>query len=325
MMSWLQHPMGDEGPLKTPADFRGKRIRVPVSRLNDAVISALGATPMHLGFAQVGPSVARHELDGEEMIMPVHPHTWLTANVTLFADALTVVVNERRYAKLSDQQRRVLRTAAARAAQRAAAVMAANSDAKLAPRQCARGRVVVASGADRAALERATRPVYGQLERDPQVKATIAAIRELERRTPPDRAPVIPASCSRPESVVHARERDPGFLDGTYRWRITRAGARKVGADPGDPAVGIIAGMTLRGGGWAFEGDGSRDRGTFKVGGNRIAFDWPAQGYTNTFTFKRRPDGTLDLMPVPPMDIGDRLVWSSSPWKRIGPPVRKVR
>jgi TRAP-type C4-dicarboxylate transport system substrate-binding protein len=326
MMSWLQHPMGYEGPLTTPADFRGKRIRVPVSRLNDAVISALGATPMHLGSAQVGPSVARHELDGEEMITPGPSHTWLTANVTLFADALTVVVNEQRYAKLSDQQRRVLRTAAARAAQRAAAVMAANSDAKLAPRQCARGWVVVASRADRAAFEQATRPVYAQLERDPQVKATIAAIRELKRRTPPDPAPRIPASCSRPASAVHARERDPSFLDGTYRWRITRAGAHKVGADPDDDAVGTIAGMTLRGGGWALEvSDGSRDRGTFTVVGNRIAIDSPAQGYTDTFTFKRRADGTLDLTPVLPMDVGDRLVLSSSPWKRIGPPVRKVR
>jgi TRAP-type C4-dicarboxylate transport system substrate-binding protein len=326
MMSSLQHPMGYEGPLTTPADFRGKRIRVPVSRLNDAVISALGATPTHLGFAQVGPSVARHELDGEEMITLGPPQTWLTANVTLFADALTVVVNERRYAKLADQQRRVLRTAAARAAERAAAVMAANSDAKLAPRQCARGRVVLASGADRAALEQATRPVYAELERDPQVKATIAAIRELKRGTPPEPAPRIPASCSRPASAARARERDPSFLDGTYRWRITRAGARKVGVDPDDAAVGTIAGMTLRGGAWAFEGsDGSRDKGTFTVVGNRIAFDWPAHGYTNTFTFKRRADGTLDLTPVPPMDPGDRLVTASSPWKRIGPSVRKVR
>jgi TRAP-type C4-dicarboxylate transport system substrate-binding protein len=325
MMSWLEHPMGYEGPLTTPADFRGKRIRVPVSRLNDAVISALGATPMHLGSAQVGPSVARHELDGEEMITPGPPHTWLTANVTLFADALTVVVNERRYAKLSDQQRRVLRIAAARAAQRSAAVMAANSEAKLAPRQCARGRVVLAGGADRATLEQATRPVYAQLEHDPQVKATIGAIRELERRTPPDPAPRIPTSCSRIGSAVHARERDPSFLDGSYRWRITRAGARKVGVDPDDAAVGTIAGMTLRGGGWALErSDGSRDRGTFTVVGNRIAFDWPAQGYTNSFTFKRRSDGTLELTPVLPMDAGDRLVVASSPWKRIGPPVRKV-
>jgi TRAP-type C4-dicarboxylate transport system substrate-binding protein len=325
MMTWLQHPVGYEGPLTTPADFRGKRIRVPVSRLNDAVVSALGATPVHLGFAQVGPSVARHELDGEEMITPGPSQTWLTANVTLFADALTVVVNERRFAKLSDQQRRILRTAAARAAQRAAAVMAANSDAKLAPRQCARGRVVVATAADRAALEQATRPVYAQLERDPQVKATIAAIGELKRRTPPDPAPKIPANCSRPASITRARERDPSFLDGTYRWRITRAGALKVGGSADDPVIGTIAGMTLRGGGWFFEeSDGSRSNGTFKVIGNRIAFTWPQQGYTNTFTFKRRADGTLDLTPVLPMDVGDRVVSSSAPWTRVGPPVRKV-
>jgi hypothetical protein len=81
--------------------------------------------------------------------------------------------------------------------------------------------------------------------------------------------------------------------------------------------------MTLRDGAWFGEIGGSRDRGTFKVVGNRIAFDWPAQGYTNTFTFKRRADGTLDLTPVLPMDIGDRVVLSSSPWTRIGPPVRK--
>jgi len=58
--------------------------------------------------------------------------------------------------------------------------------------------------------------------------------------------------------------------------------------------------------------------------GNRIAFRTP-WGYTNTFTFTRRPDGTLDLTAVLPMDTGDRLVMSSSPWTRVGPPVRSVR
>jgi hypothetical protein len=67
------------------------------------------------------------------------------------------------------------------------------------------------------------------------------------------------------------------------------------------------------------------DSGTFKVAGDRIAFDWPAVGYTNTFTFRRGADGTLYLTPVLPMDVGDRVVWSSSPWTRVGPPVRKLR
>jgi TRAP-type C4-dicarboxylate transport system substrate-binding protein len=321
MMTWLQHPVGDEGPLTAPADFRGKRILAPVSRVNDAVLSALGATPVHLSVAQVGQGFARQQIDGQEMPSFARPNVWLTPNVTFFADTLTVVANEQRFRKLSDEQQRVLRTAAARAAQRMAGVLAADSEAKLVRGHCARGHVVFATPAELAALEQATRPVYAQLERDPHVKATIAAIRDLNRRTPPDSTPKIPASCSRTVSSTRARERDPSFLDGTYRWRITRAGALEVGGRADDPVIGTIAGMTLRGGRWAFE---ESESGTFKVFGNHIVFAWPAKGYTNTFTFRRRADGTLDLTPVLPMDMGDRVVWSSSPWTRIGPPVRKI-
>jgi TRAP-type C4-dicarboxylate transport system substrate-binding protein len=321
---WPLHPMGYRGPITKPADFEGKHIHVPVSRLNDAVISALDATPVHVASAQLGQGIARHEIDGDEMPSVGPPSQWLTANVTLVADVLTVVANEQRFNKLSDEQRRILRTAAARAAKRADDVLTADadSDGKLARRYCARGHVVLASDADLAALEQTFRPVYAQLERDPQVKATIAAIRELKRRTPPDPPPRIPASCSQAPSITDARERDPSFLNGTYRWRITRAGALKVGADPDGDLVGTIASMTLRDGAWVEEVGGSQDRGTFKVVGNRIVFDWPAQGYANTFTFKRRADDTLDLTAVLPMDAGDRLVMSSAPWTLVGPPVR---
>ena len=289
------------------------------------VAAALGATPVHAAFAQVGPLAVRHEVDGQETGFFAPPHAWITANVTLSADALTVVANERRYAKLSAAQRRILRTAAARAAQRAAVTMAADSDAKLAPGYCRAGRVVVASRANVGALKQATRPVYAQLERDPQVKATIAAIRELQSRTPADPAPKMPANCSRLASSTNADKRDPRFLDGTYRWRITRAGALGVGGSAADPAIGTTASMTLRAGGWLLEvSNGSRDSGTFTLIGNRIAFTWPRQGYTDSFAFKRRDDGTLDLTPVLPMDVGDRVVWSSAPWTRVGPPVRKV-
>jgi TRAP-type C4-dicarboxylate transport system substrate-binding protein len=325
MMTWLQHPVSDFGPLSTTSDFEGKRMLVPVSRVNDAVISALGATPEHLGFAQAGQSIARHEIDGQEMPAFARPNVWLTGNVTFSATALTVFANEKRFAKLSDQQRRILRTAAAHAAQGAAGVMAKDPEVGLVERHCARGHVVLASGADLAAFEQAVLPVYAQLERDPQVKATIAAIRELKRRTPPDPAPRIPASCSRAPSTTHGRERDPRFLDGTYRWRITRAGALKVGADPDGDLVGTIASMTLRDGAWFGEAGGSQERGTFKVVGNRIDFQSSRHGYTDTFTFTRRADGTLDLTAVPPMDGGDRLVMSSSPWTLVGPPVRNVR
>lgn len=317
---WLQHPVGDDGPLTAPADFRGKHLLVGVSRVNDAVVAALGATPLHRGFAQLDRSFARHEIDGQVMPAFARPDVWLTANVTLFADALTVVVNERRFAKLSAAQQAILRTAAARTARRITRVMASNSEATLINGHCRRGRVAFAGRADLRALEQATRPVVAQLERDPQVKATIAAIREIKRRTPPDPLPHVPARCSRSASRVRGRERDPRFLDGTYRWRITPAGARKVGADVDDPAVGTIMTLTLQGGRWALGGD----HGTLHVVGDRVALAWPAKGYTDTFRFERRADGTLELTPVPPMDVGDRLVLSGSPLTRIGPPVRRV-
>jgi hypothetical protein len=216
-----------------------------------------------------------------------------------------------------------VRSAAARAAKRADRILIADahSDGELARAFCGRGHVVLASEADLAAFAQAFRPVYARLERDPEVKAMIADIRDLAGRTKPDPPPEIPRKCSRLEPTTRAAKRDPSFLDGTYRTRITRAGALKVGGDPNDPVIGTVAEWTLRDGRWV---DGSGEHGTFTVAGNRIAFTWPAKGYTNTFTFTRGGNGTLRLTPVLPMDVGDRVVSSSAPWVRVGPPVRKT-
>jgi C4-dicarboxylate-binding protein DctP len=320
MMTWLQHPVSDSEPLTTPSDFEGKRILVPVSRVNDAVMSALGAMPVHLNFMEAQKSIERREIDGQEMPAFARPNVWLTGNLSFFADALTVVANERRFGKLSDQQQDILRTAAARAAQRVAGVMTGDPEVRLVEGHCKRGHVVLASRGDLAAFERAAQPVYAQLERDPQVKAAIAAIRDLKARTRRDRAPKIPATCSRGMNITAGREADPSVLDGTYRWRITRAGALRVGGDPNDRVIDAVATMTLRGGRGVLKmSNGARDTSTYRIVGNRIVFSF--HGYTNSFTFRRRADGTLYLTAVLPMDTGDRLVMSSSPWTRIGSPV----
>jgi hypothetical protein len=81
--------------------------------------------------------------------------------------------------------------------------------------------------------------------------------------------------------------------------------------------------MTLRDGRWLF-GEDQHYSGTFEVHGDRLIFDWPSEGYALTVTFKRHRDGSLDLEPVLPMDRGDRFVWFSEPWRRVGPPVRDV-
>jgi TRAP-type C4-dicarboxylate transport system substrate-binding protein len=318
----LRHPVGYDQPLSTLADYRGKRIRVQVSRVGDAVIAALGARPLHLGWSQVGPLVLRHELDGQEMPFATAPdHAWITANVTFFPKALTLFGTTKGYARLSGEQRQIVRTAAAHAVRHALSAM--ESEASQAGHFCSRGHVVHAPTADVAALERATRPVYAQLERDPQISSLIGGIRQIKGRTAPDPAPDVPASCSpRPSASTVGGERDPSFLDGTYRWHITRAGAIKRGGDPRDPDIGGLGGMTLKAGRWISES--GKDSGTFKIVGRRIVFDWPQVGSVLTFTFERRDDGELSLEPVLPMDVGDQVVWSSAPWRRVGPPIRKV-
>ena len=56
MRRWPLHPMGYRGPMSKPADFQGKHIHAPVSRVNDAVISALGATPVHVADGHSDPA-----------------------------------------------------------------------------------------------------------------------------------------------------------------------------------------------------------------------------------------------------------------------------
>jgi hypothetical protein len=85
----------------------------------------------------------------------------------------------------------------------------------------------------------------------------------------------------------------------------------------------LIGTMTLRDGRWQLAGD-DRDNGTFEVLGDRLVFDWPRVGYALTFKFKRASDGSLDLDPVKPMDLGDQYVWASERWRRVGPPVRDI-
>jgi hypothetical protein len=80
--------------------------------------------------------------------------------------------------------------------------------------------------------------------------------------------------------------------------------------------------MTLRNGKWQIGEGSDGSAGTYKVTGNRIAFSW-----TNAvliFTFSRDRDGTLHLTPDRSVERGDRFVWSSEPWRRIGPPVRDI-
>ncbi len=315
----LRHPIGVRHPLASPADFAGARVRVIPSRATEAVMRALGATPVHVSGEGVDAAIARGEIDGTEHSLG---GTWpgghyLTANVSFFARALTLFAGRRAYERLDDDQRDALRTAAAQTVARVAAHPP--PEGALVRRYCDAGRVVTASRDDVAALARATRAVYAELERDAQTRALIAAIRDLEATTPA--APSAPPpDCTRETPTARGRRVSPSTLDGTYRWRLTKAGAVAAG-HPNDPDIGEVMTMTLRDGKWSGGGGAS---GTYEIVGNRIVFDWPQLATTLTFTFTRHANGDLDIRPVLPMDRGDQFNWASAPWRRVGPPVRAI-
>jgi TRAP-type C4-dicarboxylate transport system substrate-binding protein len=313
----LRHPIGVRRPLASLADFAGARVRVIPSRATEALMRALGATPVHVSGDGVDTAIARGDIDGTEHSLG---GTWpgghyLTANVTFFARALTLFAGRRVYERLDDDQRAVLRKAAAQTVARVAAHPP--PERERVRRYCDIGRVVTATRADLAAMVRAARPVYAELERDALTKTLIGAIREIKATTPvPPMA--VPPDCARETPTPEGRRVPPSTLNGTYRWRLTKAGAVAVGL-PNDPDIGKVMTRTLRDGKWAGGGDAN---GAYEIVGNRIIFDWPQLATTLTFTYMRHANGDLDIRPVLPMDRGDQFNWASAPWRHVGPPVR---
>lgn len=314
----LRHPMGLRHPFMSLANFAGAGVRVIPSRASDALMRALGARPVHVSNDAMDSATARGLVDAQEQSF--NGGRYATANVSFFPKALTLFASQDGYQRLSDSQRRALHEAARQTV--AHVVAHPPVETALARRYCdGGGRVVNASRDDVAALMRAAQPVYTALKREAQTRTLIAAIRRLKATTPSEAAP---RECARQPSGATGRRASVSTLNGTYRWRLTKAGAIAVG-DANDPeldeADGSINTMTLRDGKWLLQGGST---GTYKLVGHRIVFDWPEVGATLAFTFKRLAHGDLDVQPVLPMDPGDRFVWAGAPWKRIGPPIRDI-
>lgn len=327
----LRYPFGAQHALASLDDFAGARVRVFPSRATDALIRALGATPVHISGDDVSTAVRNREMDGTEAALgtnsPDEGENFLTTNLALFPKTLTLFAGRDTYDQLDDEERAVIR----RAARQTAAYAAAHplSETQLMRDFCEAGPAVAAvsaSRADVAALRRAAQPVYAELERDPRTRELIAAIRELKLTIPAAAGGPLPA-CARETPVTSGHRRPASMLNGTYHWRVTSAGARKAarlaGGPPHGEDVGTIGKMTLRDGGWVMGDIDPEDySGTYEIVGNRLVFDW--SGATLTFTFNRHAGDDIDLEPIPPMDSGDAVVWAGGRWRLVGPPVREI-
>ena len=332
----LRKPIGVSGPIVSPADWHGITFGTLRSNGQADAIRALGATPAEVFGAERDEALATGMIQGFEFALlnysePAWPRRapYVTANVNLWPQMDVLLGNPDGLATLTEEQEGWLRRAAVDAAARSAAL--ADRDAQLLTFVCESGaRFANASEAELAALRQTFAPLYSTLEQDPQTKGFIERIEELKNSTPPEPKLVLPPGCTgaAPAAPAGAPEGVASDLNGIYRWTITREDALASETEGKSPehlaTFPWVFTMTLEDGTWKLTHteagqpytDSPGD--SYSIQGDRISFDWGAEGTIITFTISAHEDGDLDLRPVEPMGAGEQFVWATHPWTKIG-------
>jgi tripartite ATP-independent transporter DctP family solute receptor len=105
-------------PIRTPADLRGLKIRVPNSDIYVAMVQALGANPTPIPFGEVYQALVQGVVDGAENNWPSYEstrHFEVARHYSLTRHVLApevLVASERSWQKLTEEQQQHLQAAA---------------------------------------------------------------------------------------------------------------------------------------------------------------------------------------------------------------------
>jgi TRAP-type C4-dicarboxylate transport system substrate-binding protein len=324
LVNGLRKPIATHKPFTGPASWHGATFATYGSQVQSASIRALGARPVVKYGPPLNLALADRTVQGFEKSLFIYVNNamtvrapYVTINVNLWPELDMLVAHPGSLSSLDDQQRGWLRQASGEATRRSFHV--GDDDATLLRELCDSGsRVAVASPADLAALRQAFAPVYAAIERNPTTRSAVARIEALKGRLGPQPSMRVPAGCTGEAPRVQALPASArARFAGTYRWTLTRADA----SANGDATVSdypITVNMVLgRDGSWRLD-TGQQETGTYTATANMLRFVWPRVVGTLVFRVRADPDGTLHLTAVPPMDPGDKFVWSLHPWRRIG-------
>jgi TRAP-type C4-dicarboxylate transport system substrate-binding protein len=143
----LRNPVGLRRPLVSLGSFRGARLIVTPSRVTDAALRALGATPVHA----LGQAQQLGEADGllESLVAYLGPDI-VTANVSFFPVLHTLFANPASLRTLTAAERAALERAAARTV--AHFVAKRPSAQEVIDRFCSTSRAASATGGGRVVL-----------------------------------------------------------------------------------------------------------------------------------------------------------------------------
>ena len=215
----LRHLFGFGTPILTPADVADRKIRMIRSRDTDAIITAMGGSPIEAEFDAFAKGIEDGTIRGAESsftLVDSFPELPIaTGNVVPYAKVDSLVVNDGFWASLNDEQRRIVREAAVET--RTWSIENLNPDADAAARYCAIGGSVELT--DPGSVERfraATSDVVAELAKDAMTGALMTRIRDAGEGL--SQVPV--KACAAP--IARTIKPDGGDLpDGIYRIEYT--------------------------------------------------------------------------------------------------------
>ena len=217
-------PFGFSRPLLAASDYRGAKIGILPSLVDEETFRALGAIPDSAG-QLAGLNGIETDVQSADTAFD-RPGATLTGNVIFWPWPGVLFMNQRAFESLTAGQRGELFRAAAEA--RAAPIYLGNDTAYVRD-LCRRGnKVVTASPADLAGLRVAVQPVYRTLEADPTTIGVIEQITSMRQ-----------AMGGSPDSVTCASTGNTGQsnttsspLEGTWQVTYTEQELLAAGADP---------------------------------------------------------------------------------------------
>jgi TRAP-type C4-dicarboxylate transport system substrate-binding protein len=319
----LRKPVSVEKALVAPADWQGVTFGTYLSEAEFEAVRALEASPKVAFGGARDQALRAGSIDGFEASLLLYRLNnlyelapYVTTNVTLWPQMLTVFANPEVDGRLSTAQRDWLRQAAEEAETRSAEL--ADADAGSLEEACTLGaRPVRASDADLAALGEAFAPVYTKLAQDAETKQVIDQIEKLKASTPAQPALSISTECAEfdPSDGSAASGTTPRYLNGVYRYTLTKQDAIDAGQGD-DPEYPMTNTFWFDNGSWTGSGDAS---GRYWVKGDVLFIEWDEFGPpADPFRFTRDDDGNLTLVPAQPMDPADAFLMTGKPCNKIG-------
>jgi len=236
----LRRPFAAGRPLLGPADWSGVRFRTYNSPVQADSVTALGATPVNVGFGWTD-EVRAGTLRGVEFDIAQYAHNDestvagnITGNVVLWPKMYVLSLSRKRFDALSDEQRGWVRSAAAEAV--TAAAGATYDETGLARQLCGKGaRFLDASPDQVAAMRTSLKPVVDRLAADPRNGPVLRAVQAVGAEHPAIEAPNVELPCrqaagagAEPADIPAATAKLP---DGVYRAELTVADVTRAGLD----------------------------------------------------------------------------------------------